>query len=474
MKILLINPPELKEIYSEYEESAPKLPPLGICYIASVLIQQGHKVSIIDCIAESLTLDELKNRIKMDNPDLIGITATTIMFNSARIVANCVKEFDRRIITVLGGAHVSALPEETILQNPQFDFGVIGEGELTMAELVERLEQKGEISDVSGLIWCEDGRVNDWKRRGPIQNLDSLPFPSRQLLKDLRLYRPPITRSGGRLATSVITSRGCPIGCAFCDQTVFGRSWRAHSASYVIRELIHLQNNFGVDFVTFEDDFFLCSKTRVAELCDRIKSENLRMGWGCSVRVDSVNDEIAEKMKEAGCKYMFVGIESGSSRILKMVDKSQTMEGIKKGVRLIKSHGIRVIGSVVIGFPTETKEDVRKTVSLVLSLPLDGLSFFIYTPFPNTLLYDFANRHGRISTDWQKYSSHPSKLAYVPDGLSEAYLLSVQRRTYMRFFLRPCFLLRHLPSMLKWSFIKRVLSTVGRMMFRGAVGRGLN
>ena len=145
MKILLINPPELKEIYSEYEESAPKLPPLGICYIASVLIQQGHNVSIIDCIAESLTLDELKNRIKMDNPDLIGITATTIMFNSARIVANCVKEFDRRIITVLGGAHVSALPEETMLQNPQFDFGVIGEGELTMAELVERLEQKGEI-----------------------------------------------------------------------------------------------------------------------------------------------------------------------------------------------------------------------------------------------------------------------------------------------------------------------------------------
>jgi radical SAM superfamily enzyme YgiQ (UPF0313 family) len=148
-----------------------------------------------------------------------------------------------------------------------------------------------------------------------------------------------------------------------------------------------------------------------------------------------------------------------------MVDKKQSLKKIESGIKLIKKHGIRVVGSAVIGFPSETKTDIRQTVKFVLSLPLDGLSFFIFTPFPNTPLYKYACQKGNLSPDWQKYSSHPSKLAYVPTGLTEKYLLKTQKMTYLRFFMRPHFVWEHFADLFKWGFIKRSLRTVLKMIF---------
>jgi len=264
----------------------------------------------------------------------------------------------------------------------------------------------------------------------------------------------------GRRTASVITSRGCPMRCAFCDQAIFGRTWRGHSARRVVAELKHLREQHGVDSVTFEDDYFSCSRKRVIAICDELRRQGLSLAWGCSVRCDTITDELLEAMRRAGCSYVYVGIESGSQRLLDLVGKGTTLEVVRQRIRQIKRHGLQVIGSAVVGFPTETRAEIEATVAFVLSLPIDGLSFFLFTPYPNTRTHRMAQQTGTLRQDWDLFSAHPSRLAYVPDGVPEDYLLRLQRRVYLRFYLRPRFILTHLSMFLRPEFIVRAARTL--------------
>jgi len=211
----------------------------------------------------------------------------------------------------------------------------------------------------------------------------------------------------------------------------------------VTEEVAFLKEKFHIDFISFEDDNFLLSKKRTIDICQRMLRNSLDISWSCLGRANEVDDDVLPLLKKAGCKTIYIGIESGSPRILELINKKINIEEIRKAVELIKKYHINVTGSFILGLPTETKEDIEKTIDLALSLPLDGITFFTFTPYPNTSLRDLAFRHGKVSEEWINYSGHPSTLPYIPDGMDEEYLLKVQSKAYRRFLLRPSYLIKH-------------------------------
>ena len=270
MKILFINPSITKgEVYAKYSAGAPCLPPLGLCYLASVLLKKGYDTKIIDCVAENISVSELKNKVTNFMPDIVGVTSTTISYLSAKKVFQIIKGINSEITTILGGAHISALPLATMSECKFIDIGVFGEGEYTLLEIVERLDQKQSLSDVKGVLLRDNGRIVQNKPRDTSKCLDEIPFPARHLLKDLRLYSHTPFR-GAKFMTTMITSRGCPFNCGYCDQSIFGRTWRYHSAEYVTEEVAFLKEKYNIDFISFEDDNFLLSKKRTIDICQRM------------------------------------------------------------------------------------------------------------------------------------------------------------------------------------------------------------
>lgn len=443
MKILLLNPSITKgEVYAKYASGAPCLPPLGLCYLAAVLLQKGYQTKIIDCVAENISVSQFIKKLKDFMPDIVGVSSTTISYVAAQKMINTIKEINPEITIIMGGAHISALPLPTMSECKNVDIGVFGEGEYTLLEIMEKLDQKQSLSGVQGVLYRDNGRIIQNKPRTTSKCLDEIPFPARQLLKDLRLYSHTPFR-GAKFTTTMITSRGCPFNCGYCDQSIFGRTWRYHSAEYVTEEISFLKDKYNIDFISFEDDNFLLSKKRTIDICQRMLKNSLNISFSCLGRANEVDDDVLPLLKKAGCKTIYIGIESGSPRILELVNKKISIEEIKKGVELIKKYHINVTGSFILGLPTETKDDIEKTINFALSLPLDGITFFTFTPYPNTSLRDLAFQHGKVSEEWINYSGHPSTLPFIPDGMDEKYLLNIQKQAYRRFLLRPSYLIKH-------------------------------
>ncbi len=454
-RILLVNPPmSLEQVYGKYASGAPVLPPLGFCYIATALLEQGFELRLLDCVAERSDLAAVERAIREFKPQMLGVTSTTVSFHCAKQVIALAKTVDPGIVTVLGGAHVSAVPRETLEELPQLDYGVYGEGELTIAELTRALASDGAVGSILGLCRREEGRVRVNPPRPNAPDLDRFRIPARRLLKDLSLYSPNPLR-GFRRSVSLISSRGCTFDCSYCDQSVFSRRWRAHSADYVIAEIKALKSEWGFDFFSFEDDHFLINHARVVELCRKMIDEKLDIGWTCSARANSFTPELASLMKEAGCKIVYLGLESGSPRILQQIDKDITLEAAARGVRLLAAQGILTYGAFMIGTPGETEADTRLSLEFALSLPLDAISCFVYVPYPGTPLRELALKSGFVSDDWRDYAAHPTRLPFVDAGMSEEKVLALQREFYRRFYLRPGHIFRHLPNYLNRSFIPK-------------------
>lgn len=461
MRVLLVSPPiERRRVYGRFFRVAPNLPPLGICYLASILLQDGHQVEVADCSGERKTWGDLRKRIEGFSPHVVGITSTTVAYSSARELIRRVKEFSPEVRTILGGAHISALPDATMAECDRLDIGVVGEGEQTMSELLGVMGKGGDLTRVKGIIFRDGRRAVRTPARGLIPDLDSIPFPARHLLKDLRHYSHTPFRGHG-FTTSMISSRGCPYSCSFCDQTVFGKRWRAHSPDYVLEEMALIKKDYGVQFISFEDDNFLVSRERVVQISERLITSGLDLRWGCSVRERNIDKDVLHLMRRAGCRVIYLGIETASPRLLGLMKKEVSTEEMKKTAGLVKGAGIDLYGSFILGLPTETEEETKETIALAVSLPLDGASFFLYTPYPNTGLREEALASGTVSSDWGDYSAHPNRPAFLPGGLSRRYLLKTQYRAYREFLLRPGYLATHIKKLLNMRFILRILGRGG-------------
>jgi radical SAM superfamily enzyme YgiQ (UPF0313 family) len=240
-----------------------------------------------------------------------------------------------------------------------------------------------------------------------------------------------------RKVFSVMSSRGCLFNCNFCDKNVFGRSLRLRGAENVVDEIEYLKSRYNAAFISFEDDNFLADKNRVLDLCDILVDRKVDISWACSARVSDVDSEILKSIKDAGCEFLYVGIESGSDHVLSLLNKHITVHSIKDKVKLTKSFGVGIYASFIIGTPFDTKEIIKKTIELSLELPLDAVSYNLFIPYPNTPIRNICEEKGTLSKNWRNYLHHSIHPPYVPEGMSANYLLGRQLQGYIKFYSRP-------------------------------------
>jgi len=447
--IIFINPPlTLEERYGKLSAGGSLLAPLGLATLAAITRDKGYKTEIIDAAALNFSHEDTVNAILRREPKYVGITATTIAIHNAAKLAQELKAKNKGIFTIIGGPHVSSIPEDTLNRFPQFDIGVIGEGDITIIETLNVLGKKKDLKTVKGLIIREGAGVKVTFPRELFINLDSLPFPAWDLLPNLTRYYRPAANSFHQLpSTGLVTSRGCPGKCIFCDRTVSGDRLRMYSASYLMKMVKHLYFNYGIRDIIFHDDNFIVFRKRLYELCEMLKQEKLKLSWSCTARVDMVNQELLRIMKEAGCWQIAYGIESGSQEILDFLKKGITLNQIKDAVRWTKETGIMNRGYFMIGVPTETVQTISKTIDFLLELKLDDFHMSMYTPHPGTEISKSINEYGSVDNDWRKFGGwHP---VFIPKGLSKEELLYYHKLAFKKFYLRPEMIMRYLVSVLK-------------------------
>src|SRR3989344_6087684 len=314
MKIVLINPGMSAEKQAgSLKGVANMILPLGIGVLASVLEKNKFDVKIIDCVPENLSLEELKERIDREKPDLIGITATILSYDAA-------------------------------------------------LETGKKLKNDKDFSKINGLVYRENGEIKINKRRELIKNLDELPFTALHLYPDLKKYTPMPGGYKQLPFAHMITSRGCPYRCVYCDRSVFGNRFRSQSPERVIKEIEFLVEKYGVKEIKFYDDTFTMDMERVSKICDLIIEKGIKITWSCSTRVDRVNKELLMKMKKAGCWQIDYGLESGDQRMLNIMKKGITLEQSRNAAKWTKEPGIRLRAFIILGMPGETNESIRNTI----------------------------------------------------------------------------------------------------------------
>jgi anaerobic magnesium-protoporphyrin IX monomethyl ester cyclase len=398
-------------------------PPLGLGYIASVLREKNHSVRITD-----LSFDA--NLPGMEEFEIVGITSMTSNYPDALRVAGKAKAAGKKV--VVGGYHASFMDEE-VLATGLVDYVVRGEGEYVMLDLVNALESGADSRSVKGVSYVEKGRVVRTGDAEMIEDLDSLPFPARDLMP-MRAY--PMKLDGAPM-TSVITSRGCPYNCGFCAASRFcGSKWRARSPESVVDEVIHIKRKFGFKAISFTDDNFLLSPKRVSEICDRILRNRVNMNWMALCRADTIvkEEHLVEKMHRAGARILFLGIESGNQEILDGYGKREEVEIFHRAISMLRTHGIRTWASFIIGAVGESKKMVQKTLDLAKKLDPYGAQFSILTPYPGTALFDSV-KHRLVHKNWSLFDGQHS--VFKTDSLSNRELERLLRKAYREFYMRP-------------------------------------
>jgi radical SAM superfamily enzyme YgiQ (UPF0313 family) len=352
-------------------------------------------------------------------------------------MAGWIKRLDPSITVILGGPHLTAVPEETMERFPEFDIGVIGEGEETVVDLLDALTHGRDLNEVEGILFrSEQNGCIRTPRRKFIPNLDEYPFPAWDLLPDFpQAYTSPPFKIKRSPAVSIVTSRGCPYRCIFCDTSVFGGTFRSYSAEYVVEMMKELYDRHKIREFIIEDDTFLVSKERAFNICASILKEGFDISWSCNSRVNLVSKDILRAMKKAGCWRICFGIESGNQGILDLERKQITLEQAEKAVAWTREAGMLAKGFFMTGHPQETEQTLRQTIDFAQRLKLSDVTVTALTPLPGSQLYAVADRYGAFDNDWRKMNL--LNRVFVPFGLTEKTLEKYHKGMLRAFYLRP-------------------------------------
>jgi anaerobic magnesium-protoporphyrin IX monomethyl ester cyclase len=427
----LVNPP-----YPLRAHQHPPFIPLGIGYLAAVLEKNQCEVDVIDCQALKLSYEQFKSEISKRQPDIVGITSTTLTYKSALRIAKIAKEAYPNCLTIFGGPHVTFWDDKALQECPELDVIVRKEGEYTLLELVQRVEAGKSYHDVTGTTCRKDGKIVKNPDRPYIENLDELPFPAHHLfpLRHLQKY--------GKVIFPLSTSRGCTFWCNFCSAVrLFGRKYRMRSPKSVVDELEFLTKKYGAEQFTFYDDTFTVDQSRVQEICKEIQNRKLKIKWDCETRVDMVTKELLQQMRKAGCIAVWFGVEAGSQRVIDAMGKGITLDKTKRAFKMAKESGLMSIASVILGFPDETPETAWETVKFVEEINPDDVGYYIATPYPGTPMFDYVKEKGWLKiADFDKYDT--ATPIFETPTLSMKELREIRERAFQRFYLRPTYVLR--------------------------------
>lgn len=411
-------------------------PPVGLLYLGTVTKVSGRDTVIIDAASLNYSIKTTVDAILNEKPDYLALTAVTLTIAESAKIAEEIKIALPNIIIIIGGHHLTALPEETMNKYPQFDFGVIGEGEITIIELFDELDLKRtNLNLVNGIIYRENNQLKITPPRERIKNLDSLPLPDWSLLPNLvRIYSPPPHVVEVFPSIGFNSSRGCPGKCIFCSNSVFKNKLSYLSANRLFEIVNQLHKEYGIKEIWLGEDNFLIYKKRLFEFSKLLIDNNLKMSFVCSGRIDNVKskDELI-LMKKAGFRQIWYGIESGDQRILDILQKEITLEEIHKIVNWTHEVGIEPCGYFIFGAPGETEETLNKTLNLSLNLNLQAAHASFMIPFPGSTLYNNYNQYGVFYGD----NLDMYKPSFIPTGLDQKTLVKYFKNFYRKFYLRP-------------------------------------
>lgn len=476
MKILLINPPALNTLTANIPEILDQergfIPPLGLMYVAAYLEKNSsHEVKILDCQLEKLDWPELEKKIIDEKPDVAGITAMTFTLIDVIKTAGIIKKINRNIKVVLGGPHIHIYPEETI-NIPAIDFLVLDEGEITFKELVEALSANQPAKDLSvikGIVFKNGEEIINTGYRELIQNLDKLPFPARHLLPYQKYFS---VLSSASPITTAFSSRGCPYQCTFCNRPHLGKIFRARSAKNVVDEMEECQK-MSIKEILFYDDTFGVDRQRVSDICEEIKKRNLTIFWDIRTRVNTVDEEILNNLKKAGCQRIHYGVEAGTQKILNILKKGITLEQAENAFKITKKAGIQTLGYFMIGSPTETEKDIMETIKFMKKLDPDFVHVAITTPYPATALYLGGLQKKVFPCDyWREFAKNP-KSDFVPllweENLSREKLISLLKKAYRSFYLRPSYIIKKILKLKSGPELIRKFKIAFRLIFNPSI-----
>ncbi|MBU0480824.1 MAG: B12-binding domain-containing radical SAM protein [Proteobacteria bacterium] len=443
-RILLVHPlGYLKEAAGrDISRMANIMPPLGLAGIAAYLEREGIRADIIDCYAHPESDGLIREYLREKKPGFIGLSCTTSSFLDGVRIAEMARSELPGIHTVFGGVHVSALAERSVRDYPVVDYAIMGEGEQTLTELVRLGGQ--DPAGLKGVVYrSADGTVINNGQREVRLELDSLPFPAYEKLAGYPdSYMLPIFNYPRAPNSSCISSRGCPYACSYCDRSVFRRSFRYNSAEYLYEHLEYLKERFGIRHINFYDDQFTFNRKRVEEFTGMIIDRSLDMTFNCAVRAEHIDFDLLQRMKQAGCWMISLGIETGDENLLAQHRQNADLSMLADRIRMIKRAGIRTKGLLMMGLPGESEESIRRSMDYVFSLPIDDFNLAKFTPFPGSPIYEKIHELGSFEENWEKMDC--MRFQFVPKGMDKERMEELFIRFYKTHYMRPKVLLGYL------------------------------
>jgi radical SAM superfamily enzyme YgiQ (UPF0313 family) len=458
MKALLVKPYNLTDHIQ---------PSLGLGYLATS-IRKDHDVEILDCVKEGIRPSDFSGALKRMKPDVVGIQCYTYdLYNIKDMLRECKT---RRIMTVVGGPHPSAAPLETMdFFGKDLDYLFQGEAEAGFKSLLDKLNRGAGIGlgEIPGLAWREKGQtlIND--KRFP-EDLDTMGIPAWDLIRP-ETY--PEAQHGAFFKkfpiAPIMTTRGCPYSCTFCaGNLISGKTLRKRNIENILREIKMLHDDRGIREFHVVDDNFTLDRGFAKDFLRRLKKLDLDISWAVpnGIRMDTLDDEMLELMKKTGLYLISLGMESGSDRILSLMKKNVTVDRIKRSVALIRKHKINIAGFFILGFPGETVEDIKKTIRFSLQTDLIRANFFTYLPFPGTESFNKLKLEGKLDkVNFKKF--YFMNAAFTPQGMDRNTLKRLQRKAFLKFFLRPKILLRNLSQVKSISHFRFLFRRFTRWIF---------
>lgn len=455
-KVLLINPYFLTKKY-RYSKSTYHYYPTGLIYIASNLPKNKYEVKVLDLFINQLGYDEFIKTINEFSPDYVGISAYTENIVSAFEIADILKRINNGLKIILGGSHVSALPEEALRENGNIDFVIAGEGEKSFPMLLEYLDNDKEAVGLNGVYSRKNGKNVIGRENLFIDDLDSLLFPDWGLA-GYKNYSPLIKFSGNTLELPLITQRGCPYSCTFCYD-LHGKKVRQRMIDNVLEEIDSNFNKYRAKNFAILDEVFTFDRERTLRFCQEIINSRLskHINFGCSTRADLLDSNLIEKMKEAGFNRIMLGVESGSEVTLSRMNKNISINNMRSITKCLKENGIITHISVIIGYPFETRPDIKKTISFARSLGPDYLSINILFPYPGTDIFKQASKNESVFKQicWINFSKNITVPIDLKD-IGERDLKRYQFLGYLRYYSNPL----RLFSLIKTFGLKKILRSI--------------
>jgi anaerobic magnesium-protoporphyrin IX monomethyl ester cyclase len=409
------------------------MPPVGLISIAAYLESHGVQTRVIDYYARPNSDRTIREYLLEARPVFVGLSCTTSSFLDGVRIAAMIKMNLPGTSTVMGGVHASALRERLLSDYPALDYLVVGEGEQALLDLVQ---SRGEgVASIKGVAYRSKGEVFFSGYRDKGMDLDSLPFPAYEKLDGYPGdYSLPIFNYPKTPNTSCLSSRGCPYTCSYCDRSVFRRSYRFNSAVYMYNHLKYLKGRFGIRHVNFYDDQFTFDRKRINDFLELLIETPLGMTFNCAVRPNHIDADLVQKLKQAGCWMISLGIETGDQELLSKHRRQVDLDELADRIKMIKRFGIRVKGLLMMGLPGETEASIRKTKEYVFSLPIDDFNLTKFTPFPGAPITEGIERFGEFENDWTKMDC--MHFLFIPRGLTRERMEELHTDFYKSHYMR--------------------------------------